>query len=110
MAKSLVLSHWSKAFDSFTTSTQEFYAAVEHGLKDRDIPSLRIGRTTWKESGALSAQREYLRVRRAHVQFDLCAAPFGRGYFFSWWQTDERRFGWLYTLGFLLSCALLFAG
>jgi len=44
------------------------------------------------EGGALSAKREYLRVlRREHI-FDICAAPYGNGFFISWWLGEEL--GW----------------
>lgn len=35
------------------------------------------------EGGLLSAKREYLRLKRERLVFDICAAPFGTGYFFS---------------------------
>ena len=34
-------------------------------------------------AGLLSAKRQYLRLRRERLAFDICAAPFGTGYFFS---------------------------
>jgi hypothetical protein len=46
---------------------------------------MKQSRITWKEGGLLSAKREYLRVRRKEFVFDVCAAPFGKGFFFSWW-------------------------
>ncbi len=40
----------------------------------------------WKEGGVLSAKREYLRIQRGNLAFDVCTAPHGSGYFFSWWM------------------------
>ena len=49
----------------------------------------------WHEGGVLSAKREYLRVTRQKLAFDLCAAPFGTGFFFSWWVGEKRPPRWL---------------
>ena len=37
------------------------------------------------EGGIGSAKRVYLRVVRGKLTFDVCAAPHGRDFFFSWW-------------------------
>lgn len=84
------LSHWQKPIDEVQTSALEFYAAVENGLKERAIPGLRISRVKFKETGVVSAERVYLRVKRKGLFFDIGAAPFGTGYFFSWWMAQPR--------------------
>ena len=33
----------------------------------------------------LSASREYLRIKHGDLVFDVCAAPFGKDFFISWW-------------------------
>ena len=38
-----------------------------------------------------SGKRTYLRVSREGLNFDICAAPFGTGYFFSWWLAKIPR-------------------
>ena len=41
-----------------------------------------------------SANRQYLRMHRGKHAFDICAAPFGNGFFVSWWLTEPPlRFG-----------------
>lgn len=77
---------WHTFVDGFSCSAVEFYASVEAAVRARQIPKLKTERFLAKEGGAFSAKREYLRIRRGRVAFDLCAAPFGGGYFFSWWQ------------------------
>jgi hypothetical protein len=62
---------------------KEFYAAVERELKDREVPGLEIFYVDFAEGGLLSAKREYLRMTRERLVFDICAAPFGTAYFFS---------------------------
>lgn len=77
---------WHTFVDGFSCSAQEFYAAVDAAVRARQIPKLKSERFLAKEGAAFSAKREYLRIRRGRVAFDLCAAPFGGGFFFSWWR------------------------
>ena len=103
MAQSVeVISHWHQSVDGLSTSTLEYYAAVEKALRDKQVPELQIERTTVSESGILSAKREYLRVRYGRLMFDICGAPFGKDFFFSWWLVKR-------TPGFaaLWGCAAL---
>jgi len=78
-----VLHQWHALVENFNTSTQEFYASVERELKERQIPGLATCRVEFAEGGLLSAKREYLRLTRERLVFDICAAPFGTGFFFS---------------------------
>ncbi|HTQ95417.1 MAG TPA: hypothetical protein VMH89_01350, partial [Candidatus Acidoferrum sp.] len=59
------------------------YRSVEDELKARKVPGLRISRVEYHEGGLLSDKRTYLRLARERFAFDVCAAPFGRAYFFS---------------------------
>lgn len=101
-----VLSHWSTLLEEFHTSTLDFYARVEQALVRREIPDVRTARIEYKESGVLSARREYLRVERGKHVFDLCAAPFGRAYFFSSWLTEKRP-SLLSAVGFVVLYVLV---
>lgn len=96
------VSHWQKPFDGFQTSALDFYTAVENGLKEREIPDIKMSRVKFKESGVASAERIYLRVKRKGLFFDIGAAPFGTGYFFSWWMMQPRPSPILGTLLLLL--------
>ena len=78
-----VLSHWYSLVPGFNTSTKDFYEAVEKELKTREVPGLEISRVEFSEGGLLSGKREYLRMTRERLVFDICAAPFGTAYFFS---------------------------
>ena len=82
-----VISNWSTLVEDFNASAKRFYDEVEQAAARRQIPQLNASRVTWAESGVLSAEREYLRLERGTYRFDICAAPFGTGYFFSWWFT-----------------------
>jgi hypothetical protein len=80
-----VISHWSHFFKSFNLSSNEFYEELEKSLKIHEMPNAVITRTTHKEGGILSASREYLRIKHGDIIFDVCAAPFGKDFFISWW-------------------------
>lgn len=98
MAKTVttVLSHWSNQVENFSYSSKDFYRQVEEAIKQRGIPKLKVSRVNYSESGLMSAKREYLRLgRREHI-FDICAAPFGNGFFVSWWLGEAQ--GFLYRL------------
>jgi hypothetical protein len=81
--KVVVQEHWYVPLLDFKISTQEFYTAVEEELAERKVPDLEISRVEFAEGGILSAKREYLRLRRERLVFDICSAPFGTSWFFS---------------------------
>lgn len=98
-----VVAHWHKLLENFQTSSKDFYASVELALDHRHVPGLKVSRVHWSEGGVLSPDREYLRVEGDRHSFDMCAAPFGTGYFFSSWTTKKKaRFVVLYLISFAL--------
>ena len=111
MGKPQVEGHWHSLIEGFATSSLDFYELVKAGIARREIPDLKISQVEWKESGLGSGKRTYLRVSREGLNFDICAAPFGTGYFFSWWLAKIPRilldFAVLFGIAFV---ALLFAG
>ena len=85
-----VVSHWSTLIENFQVSPLAFYDAVEEALKRRNIPTTKSERVDYREAGVLSSNREYLHVRREKLIFDICGAPFGTGFFVSWWLAEPR--------------------
>src|SRR5262245_48628575 len=85
MAEIQLISHWHHLLDGFRHSPKAFYEGLEKSIKTREIPDSGVSRVEFSEGGMLSAKREYLRVRRREHIFDICAAPFGSGFFVSWW-------------------------
>jgi len=90
VGETTIVSHWDHLIENFQYSPQEFYTALEERVRKRDIPKAELSRVTYKESGIFSGSREYLRVRRFEHIFDVCAAPFGQGFFVSWWLTEQK--------------------
>jgi len=74
---------WCQLFENISASPSDVYAAVEKCVGAREVPGLETTREFWHEGGALSAQREYLRFARERLVFEICAAPFGTGFFLS---------------------------
>ena len=98
-----VAAHWHKLIENFQTSSRDFYTTVELALDARKIPGLKTSRVNWSEGGALLPDREYLRVEGDRHSFDMCAAPFGTGFFFSSWTSKNgARFVLLYLISFTL--------
>jgi hypothetical protein len=102
MRKPQVEGHWHSLIEGFATSSLDFYELVKAGIAKREIPDLKITQVEWKESGLGSGKRTYLRVSREGLNFDICAAPFGTGYFFSWWLARIPRI--LLDFAFLFGC------
>lgn len=91
MAKptSVVFSHWYHFIENLQESTQNFYGSLDEAIKQREIPNIDTSRIDYREGGIFSAKREYFRVKRKEYIFDICAAPFGKAFFVSWWLGEK---------------------
>lgn len=109
MAKAapIVISHWYHLIENLQASPMEFYTSVEKAIEKRQLQEVKLLRIDWREGGVMSAKREYLRVRRKEFVFDICGAPFGNGFFVSWWL-GELPSGFLALLSSIPIIGLLF--
>jgi len=85
-----VLSHWCKLIENFNTDSEGFYTAVDAALERRKIHDALTRHIQWSEGGILSPNREYFRIEGSGFAIDICAAPFGTGFFFSSWLSRKR--------------------
>jgi hypothetical protein len=85
-----ILSHWTYNFPETAMSANDFYTKAEQQLKSFGMPETEIRRVNNKEGGWMSASREYLRVQHKNLVFDICAAPFGKDFFISWWLFEKE--------------------
>lgn len=85
-----VVAHWDVLIENLQASSLEFYRSVEAALHRRQVPQTTNTRVEYKEAGLLSARREYLQVKRERLIFDVCAAPFGTGFFVSSWLAEAK--------------------
>jgi hypothetical protein len=79
----LIADPWSQLIENISANPSDVYATIEQCVEARKVPDLEITREFWHEGGAISAQREYLRLTRERLVFEICAAPFGTGFFLS---------------------------
>ncbi len=85
----VIHSHWHHHFDNMQLSVNEFYSEIQEKIKTYQFPNVSSKRISQSEGGLLSANREYLRIARNEYAFDICAAPFGKSFFISWWLGEK---------------------
>lgn len=117
--RNVQLSYWGEWFDGLKYSRRQFYATVARKLEECQVPDLEPEIVLMKQGGIFSAERLYLRFRRERLVFEICAAPFGRGFFVSERLFDRRRearllhlllfFGFAAIVVISLSLALFFS-
>ncbi len=86
-------SRWNTLLDGFNFSTLEFYTLLKEELHNQGISRIEIKNVSLKEGNAFSAKRTYLRASWKDYQYDICAAPFGKGFFVSWWLLYKSSLG-----------------
>ena len=82
-SSAIVHTRWCELIHGITATPSEVYDIIEEHVAKREVPELELTREFWHEGGALSAKREYLRIGRDRLVFDICAAPFGTDFFLS---------------------------
>lgn len=89
-----VISHWNHMADGLQLSIDQFYNQVEQFLGAQQVKDAKTERVEFAQGGIFSAKRQYLQIRRGDNVFHVCAAPFGNGFFISWWLGSiESGFG-----------------
>jgi hypothetical protein len=94
-------------FDSCTHTPVEFYKLVLKNLDWRKVPDLKGGLLWLHERHVFSRERLYLQLKRERLVFEICAAPFGTGYFVSSRLFDRRKganaFHYIFACLFMIS-------
>ena len=90
--RSEVIGQWNHLFPNMQHDPEEFYTLVEEFLKEWEIPDCQTNRKIFHQGNLLSHQRLYLEVSRKGYIYHICAAPFGNGFFFSWWLREVGPF------------------
>lgn len=78
-------SNWNTLIDDFSFSTQEFYKLLQIELVTKGVNRIKFDKVSLREGNMFSFKRTYLRATWKEYQYDICAAPFGKGFFISWW-------------------------
>jgi len=89
---SQLISHWSYYVEGQQFSSEQFYKEVGEEIGLRSPDATKVSTVELFQSHAFGDRRTYLRVRRKDLTFDVCAAPYGTGFFFSWWLIREENF------------------
>jgi hypothetical protein len=84
-------SHTYQHFEDLQMSSDEFYTMLEALIKDYKYPDIEVSRRDLKEGGLFSSKRTYLCVTRGYQNFYVCAAPYGRSFFISWWLQEDAH-------------------
>lgn len=85
-------SNWNQLIDGFNFSSEEFYKRLKQELYSHGIKNVNTHFVFLEEGGMFSRRRTYLRVNWKGLQYDICAAPFGNGFFISWWLMYNNSF------------------
>lgn len=80
-----IVSHWHLLLEEISFSPRKFYSMVASNIKEKEIHGVEIKEVEFKEGGIFSDKRLYLLVKRRQYSFYVCAAPFGRDFFVSYW-------------------------
>ncbi|HZV69852.1 MAG TPA: hypothetical protein VFG10_09915 [Saprospiraceae bacterium] len=87
--KTEAIGNWSHLFPDMQNDPNSFYELVEKILEEKQIPNFYSRKITLSEEGLVSHNRLYLEVSRGDYIFHICAAPWGTGFFFSWWVRQK---------------------
>ncbi len=86
-------SNWSTLIDDFNYSTEEFYQLFKKELLSQGVSGINTLDVSLREGNVFSSKRRYIRVKWKEYQYDICAAPFGKGFFISWWLLYKSSIG-----------------
>src|SRR5439155_15381693 len=94
--------------EGLAAQPSEFYSSLTKAVEKREIPEITIEHVEWSEAGLGSASRQYLRISRGRHSFDVCGAPFGKGFFTSSWLLDRpSKIGPMAVAGFLFGALVI---
>jgi hypothetical protein len=102
-SETTVHAHKYQHFEDLQLSTKDFYTLVRDLVEEYRYPGVTCTPVNMKEAGLFSSSRDYLRISKGRHHYFVCASPFGRSFFISWWlQEDEytaanvaRKIPWL---------------
>jgi hypothetical protein len=83
------ISSWAQAVPNLQGTTSEFYQQVAAAVEAREVPGVSMRTVLFLEGGIQTDKREYLRIERGSLVYDLCAAPFGGTFFVSSWLAQK---------------------
>jgi hypothetical protein len=82
------VSHWHNTVQGVSINPAEFYNRIKQQIQDWDLPGVDFTNVVLHEGGLISWRRQYLRVYRRGLIYDICLYPFGGGVFVSSWLRE----------------------
>lgn len=94
MAPVIAQTHSYRHFEDLQLSANSFYDALEAAIREYQYPRVLCYRETLREHGLFSSNRDYFCIEKGKFKYYVCACPFGRSYFISWWlnKADDDFF------------------
>jgi len=90
MATKTVHSHNYQHFENVQLSSQAFYDELITDIDVYQFPNMTYSKALLKAGDyAWSGKREYLELTYKDLRFYICAAPFGKNFFVSWWLKES---------------------
>ncbi|MGN6396886.1 MAG: hypothetical protein ACTHMI_15050 [Mucilaginibacter sp.] len=90
-SETTIHAHKYQHFEDLQLSTKEFYVMLRDLISSYDYPGVTCEPVRLKEGGVFSSSRDYLRISKERYSFFVCAAPFGRSFFISWWLQEDAN-------------------
>lgn len=83
--KDLHIQDWRFYIAGLSYSSQTFYTQLEEKLKLYEIDGIRTGRKDIALGNLMLDKRIYMTITWREYRYDICAAPLGSSFFFSYW-------------------------
>lgn len=87
----LIHSHHSHHFEDFQMSATEFYQDLKDIIFNKGFPSVKTSIAAFSTGGILNPHRNYLEVKSDNHVFYVCAAPYGKNFFISYWLKEAEE-------------------
>lgn len=84
MKKGTIHSTTYQHFENLQLSAQDFYVQVQSAITVYQFPEVTCVVSALSDNGWFASRREYLQVKYHSFTYNICAAPFGKNFFFSW--------------------------
>lgn len=94
-----ILNNWQYLALGLDYSPEDFYRSLENRIGRSKVEIIKTARISFSQKGWFSNKREYLRVVQGDLIYDICGAPYGESFFFSYWMGVTEKRG---CLGLLL--------
>lgn len=90
-AETTVHAHQSQHFEDLQMSSKEFYMLLKGMIEEYQYPGVQCEPVTLSEGGLFSSKRQYLRISKQRYHYYVCASPFGKSFFISWWLKEDAH-------------------